>query len=134
MVLTLIGVPAVGISLTVISAYFSVNRHIGMRRDDALFYCFLIHTLAFVMQHKSLFAFTRINFLLLGIALVTIFIGFILMSGSGSTDTEFNPRNLQHASHSSGADGLLRGLSIRDCGHPLSSEEGQQHRFRPNKR
>ena len=52
---------------------------------------FLIHTLAFVMQHKSLFAFTRINFLLLGIALVTIFIGFILMSGSGSTDTEFNP-------------------------------------------
>ena len=38
MVLTLIGVPAVGISLTVISAYFSVNRHIGMRRDDALFY------------------------------------------------------------------------------------------------
>ena len=37
MVLTLIGVPAVGISLTVISAYFSVNRHIGMRRDDALF-------------------------------------------------------------------------------------------------
>lgn len=42
------------------------------------------------MQHKSLFAFTRINFLLLGIALVTIFIGFILMSGSGSTDTQFN--------------------------------------------
>lgn len=52
---------------------------------------FLILTLAFVMQHKSLFAFTRINFLLLGIALVTIFIGFILMSGSGSTDTQFNP-------------------------------------------
>ena len=38
MVLTLIGVPAVGISLTVISAYFSVNRHIGMRRDDTFFY------------------------------------------------------------------------------------------------
>ena len=38
------------------------------------------------MQHKSLFAFTRINFLLLGIALVTIFIGFILMSGSGSPE------------------------------------------------
>jgi len=38
MVLTLIGVPAVGISLTVISAYFSVNRHIGMHRDDAFFY------------------------------------------------------------------------------------------------
>lgn len=38
MVLTLIGVPAVGISLTVICAYFSVNRHIGMRRDDAFFY------------------------------------------------------------------------------------------------
>ena len=38
MVLTLIGVPAVGISLTVICAYFSVNRHIGMRRDDSYLY------------------------------------------------------------------------------------------------
>ena len=43
------------------------------------------------MQHKSLFAFTRINFLLLGIALATIFVGFILMRGSGSTDTHFDP-------------------------------------------
>ena len=54
---------------------------------------FLIHTLAFVMQHKSLFAFTRINFLLLGIALVTIFIGFILMSGSGSTTRSLTPKS-----------------------------------------
>jgi hypothetical protein len=38
MSLTLFGVPTVGITLTVISAYFSVNRHIGMRRDDAFFY------------------------------------------------------------------------------------------------
>ena len=92
---------------------------------------FLIHTLAFVMQHKSLFAFTRINFLLLGIALVTIFIGFILMSGSGSTDTEFNPRNLQHASHSSGADGLLRGLSVRNRATPLSPKKDNSTAFDP---
>ena len=38
MSLTLIGVPALGITLTMISAYFSVNRHIGMRRDDSYLY------------------------------------------------------------------------------------------------
>ena len=38
MSLTLIGVPVLGITLTMISAYFSVNRHIGMRRDDSYLY------------------------------------------------------------------------------------------------
>ena len=38
MSLTLIGVPIIGILLTVICAYFSVNRHIGMRRDDSFLY------------------------------------------------------------------------------------------------
>ena len=43
------------------------------------------------MQHKSLFAFTRINFILLGVALLIIVVGFVLMSGPGSTDTHFEP-------------------------------------------
>ena len=43
------------------------------------------------MQNKSLFAFTRINFILLGIALLIIVVGFVLMSGPGSTDTPFAP-------------------------------------------
>ena len=43
------------------------------------------------MQNKSLFAFTRINFILLGIALLIIVVGFVLMSGPGSTDTHFEP-------------------------------------------
>ena len=38
MSLTLIGVPIIGILLTVTCAYFSVNRHIGMRRDDSFLY------------------------------------------------------------------------------------------------
>ena len=43
------------------------------------------------MQNKSLFAFTRINFILLGIALLIIVVGFVLMSGPGRTDTHFEP-------------------------------------------
>lgn len=37
------------------------------------------------------FAFRRINFILLAISVVIVIAGFILMSGPGSTDTEFNP-------------------------------------------
>ncbi len=40
---------------------------------------------------KRNFAFDRINYLLLAIGMVIVIIGFILMSGSGSTDTAYNP-------------------------------------------
>lgn len=43
------------------------------------------------MAHKSLFAFSRINYIILGCALITILVGFILMSGKGSTETHFEP-------------------------------------------
>ena len=41
------------------------------------------------MDKKKL-AFDRVNFILLGIGMAVVIIGFILMSGSGSTDTLFN--------------------------------------------
>lgn len=37
------------------------------------------------------FAFDRTNFILLAAGMVAIIIGFILMSGPGSTETVFNP-------------------------------------------
>lgn len=40
---------------------------------------------------KRNFAFGKMNFILLAIGVVIVVIGFILMSGSGSTETEFNP-------------------------------------------
>lgn len=40
---------------------------------------------------KRNFAFGKMNFILLAIGVAIIVIGFILMSGSGSTETEFNP-------------------------------------------
>ena len=43
------------------------------------------------MATKSVFAFSRINFILLGVAIAVILFGFVLMSGPGSTDTTFNP-------------------------------------------
>ena len=61
------------------------------------------------MQNKSLFAFTRINFILLGVALLIIVVGFVLMSGPGSTDTHFEPSIFDQTSHRCGTDGLLCG-------------------------
>ena len=43
------------------------------------------------MQKKQQFAFSAINFYLLAVAIVTVLIGFVLMSGKGSTDTHFDP-------------------------------------------
>lgn len=39
----------------------------------------------------KVFAFDRINFILLAIGMVIVIIGMILMSGSGSDETTFNP-------------------------------------------
>lgn len=40
---------------------------------------------------KNKFAFTRKNFILLAIGMAIVIIGFILMAGSGSTETHFAP-------------------------------------------
>lgn len=40
---------------------------------------------------KRNFAFDRINFILLAVGMAVVVIGFILMSGAGSTDTNYDP-------------------------------------------
>lgn len=40
---------------------------------------------------KRIFAFDKVNFMLLAIGVVVVIIGFLLMSGSGSTETAYNP-------------------------------------------
>lgn len=40
---------------------------------------------------KRDFAFDKTNFILLAAGMIVVIIGFILMSGSGSTATEYNP-------------------------------------------
>lgn len=40
---------------------------------------------------KSKFAFGKMNYILLGIGLAAIVLGFILMAGPGSTETHFGP-------------------------------------------
>lgn len=42
------------------------------------------------MDKKNL-AFTRTNFILLAIGMAVVLLGFILMSGTGSSETAFNP-------------------------------------------
>ena len=39
---------------------------------------------------KRNFAFDKTNFILLAIGMIVVIIGFILMSGAGSTETSFN--------------------------------------------
>lgn len=43
------------------------------------------------MHNKKVFAFDRTNFILLAIGMAVVIIGFILMSGQGSTETQFDP-------------------------------------------
>lgn len=42
------------------------------------------------MDKKNL-AFNKVNFILLAIGMAVVILGFILMSGSGSTEQAFNP-------------------------------------------
>ena len=42
------------------------------------------------MQKKQQFAFSAINFYLLAVAIVTVLIGFVLMSGKGTTGDQFD--------------------------------------------
>ena len=42
------------------------------------------------MNKKNL-AFGKMNFILLGIGMLIVIVGFVLMSGSGSTEQAFNP-------------------------------------------
>lgn len=40
---------------------------------------------------RQKFAFDKTNFILLAIGMAVVIIGFLLMSGAGSTETQFNP-------------------------------------------
>ncbi len=40
---------------------------------------------------KKNFAFDKVNFILLAVGMIIVILGFILMSGSGSTDTYYDP-------------------------------------------
>lgn len=42
------------------------------------------------MESKD-FAFGRMNYILLAVGMAVVVIGFLLMSGGGSTDTAYNP-------------------------------------------
>lgn len=40
---------------------------------------------------RRILAFDRVNYIMLVVGMVIVVIGFILMSGSGSTETAYNP-------------------------------------------
>ena len=42
-------------------------------------------------MEKKDFAFDRLNYILLAVGMAIVIIGFLLMSGNGSTDTAYNP-------------------------------------------
>ena len=40
---------------------------------------------------KKNFAFDRMNYILLAVGMAVVVLGFVLMSGAGSTETSYNP-------------------------------------------
>ena len=42
-------------------------------------------------NNKSVFAFDRVNYLLLAVGMAVVILGMVLMSGSGSDEQTFNP-------------------------------------------
>ncbi len=42
-------------------------------------------------MEKRNFAFDKVNFILMAISMLIVVLGFILMSGSGSTETHYDP-------------------------------------------
>lgn len=42
------------------------------------------------MDRKNL-AFDKVNFILLAVSMAVVILGFLIMSGAGSTETEYNP-------------------------------------------
>ena len=42
------------------------------------------------MDRRNL-AFDKVNFILLAVSMTVVILGFLLMSGGGSTETEYNP-------------------------------------------
>ena len=61
---------------------------------------------------RTKFAFDKTNFILLGIGMAVIIIGFLLMTGPGSTETAFEP-----APHQSGTFCMLRRIYFHDIRH-----------------
>ena len=42
-------------------------------------------------MEKKDFAFSKMNYILLAVGMAVVVLGFLLMSGSGSTETAYNP-------------------------------------------
>ena len=42
-------------------------------------------------MEKRNFAFDKVNFILIAVSMLVVVLGFVLMSGSGSTDTHYDP-------------------------------------------
>ena len=49
-----------------------------------------IKQLKYIMDKKEL-AFDKMNYILLAVGMAVVVVGFILMSGSGSTETSYDP-------------------------------------------
>lgn len=49
-----------------------------------------IKQLKYIMDKKEL-AFDKVNYILLAVGMAVVVLGFILMSGSGSTETSYDP-------------------------------------------
>ena len=64
---------------------------------------------------KRDFAFDKVNYILLAVGMAVVVLGFLLMSGSGSTETAYD--HLQCPPHQGGSAGMLGRFRVNDlCG------------------
>lgn len=62
---------------------------------------------------KEKFAFDKTNFILLGIGMAVVIIGFLLMTGPVSTPTTFEP-DIFSGTHQGGSGSLPAGVCVHD--------------------
>ena len=72
---------------------------------------------------KKNFAFDKTNFILLAAGMVVIIIGFLLMTGPGSTETTFEPDIFQCTSYQGSTAGLLPGIYFHDLRYTAQTEK-----------
>src|SRR5574344_1414971 len=78
---------------------------------------------------KKNFAFDKVNFILLAVGMVVIILGFILMSGSGSTE-KYDYITDNYSCHCRGTDGIPAGIIYRTHDHHSESSGYREYAFR----
>lgn len=72
------------------------------------------------------FPLVRLNFILMAVAGLMIVLGFVLMAGSGSTPTEFNPDIFSASARGGRHHHLVSRLHFHGCSHNVARKKKEK--------